>query len=60
MSSRWRMAARRAGRKRGFALSSGGGALIDWSANGTSPLGAGRPGARSFDNHLRRVSSFDR
>ena len=46
--------------KRGFALSSGGGALIGWSSSGASPLGAGRLGSRSFDNHLRRIPSFDR
>jgi hypothetical protein len=40
---------------RGFALSSGGGALIEWSSRGASPLNSERRGNRSFDNHLRRI-----
>jgi uncharacterized protein len=43
-------------RKRGFAMSSGGGLLIDWSLEGASPI-ASEGSRRSWDNHLRKIIS---
>jgi hypothetical protein len=40
--------------RRGFAMSSGGGSLIDWSPGGATRLGAG-DSRRSWDNHLRKI-----
>jgi hypothetical protein len=40
--------------KRGFAMSSGGGLLIDWSPGGSTRLASG-DSRRSWDNHLRRI-----
>src|SRR5262245_13931296 len=39
--------------RRGFAISSGGGSLVDWSLDGASPIAS--DGRRSWDNHLRRI-----
>jgi uncharacterized protein len=41
-------------RERGFAMSSGGGSLIDWSPGGSTELASG-DSRRSWDNHLRKI-----